>query len=267
MAKELAEQGTSDIVAYEGMEEFAAVGFSEVTTEDLAIPFFRILQNNSPQKNKRDGAYVDGAEEGMFYNTVLNKVYNGEEGISLIPCYYNRRFVEWIPDNGGYVGEHETTSTVVAQSFKKEGDNKDWLENGNYLENTANFFCLVLDSELGPQRVQLPMSSTQLKKARKWLTQAQSLTAKGVNGTFVLPMMSQVYTAKSVTESNDYGQWFGWDINRQRGLDLSKAEDKELFDMALTFAKQVKAGEVQAKDDSAQASVEGDIIEQDDGVM
>jgi hypothetical protein len=80
-------------------------------------------------------------------------------------------------------------------------------------------------------------------------------------------MMSQIYTVKSVTESNDYGQWFGWDINRQRGLELASQDDKELFDMALTFAKQVKAGEVQAKDDSAQASVEGDIIEQDDGVM
>ena len=29
---------------------------------------------------KRDGAYVEGAEAGMIFNTVLNEVYEAEKG-------------------------------------------------------------------------------------------------------------------------------------------------------------------------------------------
>jgi len=267
MAKELAEKKASAVAVYEGMEDLADFGFSEVTTEDLAIPFFRILQSMSPQKNKRDGAYVEGAEEGMFFNTVLNTVYDGVQGVEIIPCYYSRRFVEWRPDNGGYVGSHDPTDPIV-QTAVRGADNNDWLPNGNYIENTAQFYCIVLDPELGPQRVMLTMTSTQLKKARKWLTQAQSLTAQGKNGIYVLPLMSQIYKARSVPEKNDQGSWFGWEISRSRGLDLANEEDKLLFDMALAFAKQVKAGEVKVKQEApANASVEGDTIEHDDGVM
>ena len=69
MTKEVATKKDALPTVYEGFEEFGDLGFSEVTSEDLAIPFLRILQAMSPQKNKRDGAYVDGAEEGMFFNT------------------------------------------------------------------------------------------------------------------------------------------------------------------------------------------------------
>jgi hypothetical protein len=93
------------------------------------------------------------------------------------------------------------------------------------------------------------MSSTQLKKGRKWLTQAQSMTAKGKNGIYVLPLMSQVYTVKTTPEKNDKGNWFGWDISRERGLDLSSPADKEVFESAVGFAKSVEAGEVKVKDE------------------
>ena len=77
---EVAVKENSALAVYEGFEEFNGVGFSEVTTEDLAIPFLRVLAQLSPQVNKRDGAYIEGAEAGMIYNTVMNEVYDGEEG-------------------------------------------------------------------------------------------------------------------------------------------------------------------------------------------
>ncbi len=62
----------------------------------------------SPQVNKRDGAYVHGAEAGMIFNTVLNEAYDGIKGIRVMPCHYNRRFVEWKPreQGGGYIGSY-----------------------------------------------------------------------------------------------------------------------------------------------------------------
>ncbi len=254
MAKEIATKEETALAVYEGFEEFSGVGFSEVTSEDLSIPFLRILAQLSPQVNKRDGAYVKGAEAGMLFNTVLNEVYDGEEGVQVVPCHYNRRFVEWTPrdSGGGYVQSYEVTDPIVSTTTRNE-IGQDVLPNGNYLANTAQFFVLLLHPELGPQRALITMTSTQLKKARKWMTQAQSLTAKGKNGMYTLPLMSQVYTLTTVQEQNDKGTWFGWEISRTRSLDPSQEEDAHLFHMGMEFAKSIKAGDVQVREDNSAA--------------
>ena len=249
---EVAVREDANLTVYEGFEDFGGAGFSEVTTEDLAIPFLRILAQLSPQVNKRDGAYVEGAEAGMIFNTVMNECYDGEQGISVIPCHYNRRFVEWTPreKGGGYIQSYETTDPIVNTTTRNDMG-QDVLPNGNYLANTAQFFVLLLHPELGAQRALITMTSTQLKKARKWMTQAQSLTGKGKNGVYILPLMSQVYTLTSVQEQNDKGTWYGWEVARQRSLDPSNEDDASLFEMGMAFAKSIKAGEVEVKEDKS----------------
>ena len=39
-------------------EEDANVGMDNMGTEDMALPFLRILGNQSPEANKRDAKYV-----------------------------------------------------------------------------------------------------------------------------------------------------------------------------------------------------------------
>ena len=250
------------MVVHEGFEELAGAGFTEVSTEDLAIPFLRILAQLSPQVNKREGAYVEGAEAGMIFNTVLNDVYDGVEGIKVIPCHYNRRMVEWKQrdQGGGYVDSYQPDDPYCKTATRDERG-QDVLPNGNILTNTAQFFVLLLHPELGPQRALITMSSTQLKKSRKWLSQMQSLTAKGKNGVFVLPMMSQIYNLTTVAESNDKGSWFGWEVSRERQLDLDNESD--MFDMAVAFAKSVRAGDVKVKQEQeveVGSSDEGDFM-------
>ena len=250
----------NEVAVYEGFEQFQGEGFSEVKTEDLAIPFLRVLADVSPQVKKRDGAYVEGAEAGMIFNTVLNEVYEAEkEGICVIPCHYNRRYVEWRgrEEGGGYVGSYTPDDPIVKTVTRSE-QGQDLLPNGNQLTNTAQFFVLMLHPELGPQKALMTMASTQLKKGRKWLTQAQSLTAQGKNGLYTLPLMSQVYKVTSVPEQNDKGSWYGWEIARERSLDLSNQGDKDVFDMAVAFAKSVKAGDVELNDGSNHVGTDPD---------
>lgn len=252
---EVAVKENSALAVYEGFEEFSGVGFSEVTTEDLAIPFLRVLAQLSPQVNKRDGAYVEGAEAGMIYNTVMNEVYDGEEGVLVIPCHYNRRFVEWTPreKGGGYVQSYDTTDPIVSTTTRNEMG-QDVLPNGNYLANTAQFFVLLMHPTMGAQRALITMTSTQLKKARKWMTQAQALTAKGKNGVYTLPLMSQVYRLTTVQEQNDKGTWYGWEVTRERSLNPAEEDDGNLFEMGVAFAKSIKAGEVEVKEDKSAAT-------------
>ena len=161
-----AEESTALAIPSE-FEQFAGLGMDQVRTEDMSIPFLRILAQLSPQVNKRDGAYVDGAEAGMIYNTVENVAYDGEEGVLVIPCYYNRRYVEWKPreKGGGYVNAYDVDDKIVHTTYRDDRGN-DILPNGNLLSNTAQFFVLLLDSNGTASRCLITMTSTQLKKAR-----------------------------------------------------------------------------------------------------
>ena len=52
-------------------EADADKGSQNMTQEDLALPFLKVLGQLSPEVNKRDGKYVEGAEPGMIVNTCL----------------------------------------------------------------------------------------------------------------------------------------------------------------------------------------------------
>ena len=248
-------------IALPDFEDIGGLGFEETTSEDMAIPFLRILAQLSPQVNKRDGAYVEGAEAGMLFNTVANSVYDGEKGVTVIPCYYNRRYVEWAPreKGGGYFGSYSPDDNIVDSTTKNELG-QDILPNGNILTNTAQFFVILMDGD-GPQRCLITMSSSQLKKARKWVTQMQSLTAQGKNGPYTLPMMSHKYQMTTVAESNDKGNWFGWDINKVGPINLGDDADKNIFEMAVAFAKSVKAGEVEVTEKSTEPQAKEDSLD------
>jgi hypothetical protein len=76
-------------------EADANVQTGTVGQDDLALPFLKILGQLSPEVNKRDGKYVEGAEPGMIYNSVTGELFNGEQGVPVIPCYYKLEYVEW----------------------------------------------------------------------------------------------------------------------------------------------------------------------------
>lgn len=247
----VAEPTKGGLAVMSDFEDFAGLGMEQVQTEDLAIPFIRILAQLSPQVNKRDGAYIPGAEPGMLLNTVTGEIFDGEKGLEVIPCFYSRQYVEWKPrtSGGGYVASYEVDNPIVNKTTRNERG-EDILPNGNLLVNTARFFVIVV-TESGPQRALVTMSSTQLKKARKWLSVMNGLMARNSKGEmYILPMMSQRYLLKTVAEQNDKGTWFGFDAHRVGQLDLKNEADNELFHMGMSFAKAIRAGEVRVKETS-----------------
>ena len=54
-------------------------GFENMTQQDLALPFIRILGQLSPQVTEGDAKYVSGAKHGMIYNTVTSERYDGKQ--------------------------------------------------------------------------------------------------------------------------------------------------------------------------------------------
>jgi len=86
------------------------------------------------------------------------------------------------------------------------------LPNGNYIQTSATHYALVIDGD-SFQTVMIPMSGTQLKKSRAWNSVASTLKVKAGDGrVFTPPIYSQKYRLTTVPESNDLGNWFGWNI-------------------------------------------------------
>ena len=220
-------------------EADAQQGAQNISQEDLALPFLKILGQLSPEVNKRDGKYVEGAEPGKIINTVTNELY---DDIDVIPCHYKRQYVEWQDrgtSTGAPVAIHDADSDIVSQTTRDK-TYKDRLPNGNYLENTANHFVLLCGKN--PGTALISMKSTQLKVSRKWNSMMMGIKMQGKNGLFTPPTYSHIYNLKTVQMSNDKGTWFGWDVSKKGSV-----TQKDLYDMAKNFAISVGKGEVEAK--------------------
>ena len=142
-------------------EADADAGSQNISQEDLALPFLKVLGQLSPEVNKKDSKYVEGAEPGKIYNTVTTQLY---DEIDVLPVFYKRQYVEW-QDRGASMGAPVAIHTVdsgIINETTRDKMNKDRLPNGNYLENTANHF-VVLISDSTPSTALISMKATQLK--------------------------------------------------------------------------------------------------------
>lgn len=188
----------------------AGGGFEEADASAFAIPFLQVLQSGSPQCKKSDGAYIKGAEEGMFYNTVTQEIFSGEEGLVVVPCHFTQRFIEWATreSGGGFIAEHLPTDPIVGTTEKDEKQ-RDMLPNGHVLVDTRNHYILIEDKEGNLSPALLALSSTASKVSRQWMSKMQGIKIKTADGKFVIaPMNSRKYKLTTVPKSNDKGSWF-----------------------------------------------------------
>ena len=232
-------------------EEDADKGSQNMTQEDLALPFLKVLGQLSPEVNKRDGKYVEGAEPGMILNTVTNEVFDGTKGIDVLPVFYERKYVEWQDrgeGKGAPVAIHDASSDIMSQTTRDKSF-KDRLPNGNYLENTANHYVVVLGDS--PQTALISMKATQLKISRKWNSIMMGIKLNGKNGLFTPPTYSHIYNLKTVQMSNDKGTWFGWEVSK-----VGPVSDQSVYGIAKSFADQVGKGDVQVKHGSDESKTD-----------
>jgi hypothetical protein len=139
---EVAVKAAAGALSIMSFEDDANQGLGNLGHEDLALPFLKVLGQLSPEVNKRDGKYVQGAEAGMIFNTVTKELYDGEKGIDVIPCHYKLEYVEWQERGegaGAPVAIHSAASDIMSQT-KRDASWKDRLPNGNYIEKTASHF-------------------------------------------------------------------------------------------------------------------------------
>jgi hypothetical protein len=226
-------------------------GLDEMGIDDVAIPFISVLQSGSPQCKRSDAKYIKGAEEGMIYNSLTQTVVDGDKGIIVVPCAYQRVILEWKPraSGGGMAGRHKPSDPIV-----ETADEKNTLPSGNNLEDTAEYYVLVSRGDGEWDRAVLAMSRTGLKCARRWNSLMLGIKmVSPAGGKFTPPMFSHMYHLQSISQENAKGSWFGWGVTIDAPVD-----SRAIYEMARAFGESVHKGEIKPQADDTTADA-GDI--------
>jgi hypothetical protein len=221
--------------------EDAGIGVDELGSEDLAIPFLKVLQKMSPELDD-----IEGARAGDLYNTVTKEVIKGSDGVRVVNCAYTLQHIEWEPRGTGSGAPHAIYSAGDTLPKTERGDdNKDYVVDGSgrYLERTAQHYVLIIDEDGITSQALLPMKATQLKKSKQWNSAMKSMKMKDGSGNLFTPArFSHVWHLESVSEENKNGSWHGWQISKD-----SQIEDPGIYAEAKHFAQSIMAGQVKVQ--------------------
>ena len=219
-------------------ESDAHAGFENVKNTSVALPILKLLQNGSAEAQKRNQAYVQGAEPGMLLNTVTKKVYDGAKGIDVIPCHYKLEYQEW-SDFGTGSGRPEQIypdNSDILTKTTKDQLGKDRLPNGNYILTVGQHFVLILDNG-NSETALISMSSSQGKISRKWNAMMMSISLNGKNGVYTPPSFSHIYKIKTVLNSGKGNQWYGYSIEK-----VGPVQDSAVYERAKQFYQSLANG-------------------------
>ena len=220
-------------------EADAKLGFENIDQESLALPILKLLQNGSGEAQKRNANYVEGAEPGMFFNTVTRKLYDGDKGIQVIPCHYRLEYQEWA-DFGTGSGRPENiypASSDILSKTTKDANGKDRLPNGNYIQKTSQHFVIITDGS-SAETALISMYSSQSKVSRKWNSMMMSITKNGKDGPYTPPPFSHYYKISSVENTGKGNQWYGYNI-----VKVGEVTDANIYKRAKTFYESCRRGD------------------------
>lgn len=191
--------------------EDSGKGFEEVSTSDMQIPFLRMVQSLSPQVNKNEPGFIEGASVGDIFNTVTQKFWDGGEGVSVIPVYFQLKFLEFVPrtEGGGFVGELAADLDVVKSINRDPSTGLEILGNGNELVRTAQHYIKIMHDDGTLESAIVDMKKTQMKKSKTWLSMMYMQNLNGKR----LPSYANTYRLKTVQDGNDKGKWTSWSIS------------------------------------------------------
>ena len=222
-------------------EDDASIDTGVIDKDSIAIPYIQLLQTLSPQIKKGDKK-LEGAEEGMFFNSVTEEV---ADSIRIVPCFYERLYNKWKSreTGGGFLGPISMADSEkeLALTERDERGRHIYLDNKDeMLIDTRNHYVLVEMSEGNWSKAVISLSSTGIKVSKKWIAHYNSIKLDGGNGKFNPPCFSHMYDVTQVLDSKGDQSWYAWRI-----LNPIIIEDESVYYEARQFAQMVSDGAVE----------------------
>lgn len=214
-------------------------GNEGVSADDITIPRLGLIQSLSPQRKKSDPAYIDGAEEGLLFNTTTNALYGAD--VLFVPVYYAKEYLIWKDrvEGGGFRGAFpDASSANQAMRMLEDGDKCEITE-------TAQQYGLVIDPETGScEEIVISMSRSQLKTSRKLNTLIR------MNGG---DRFSRVYKIASEETSGAKGDYYSYTVDNVGYV------TKGIYDYAEQVYQAISSGQrsVSYEDENEEKEVDG----------
>lgn len=255
----------------------AGAGLEEIGRDEIVTPFLAVLQSNSPQVNRDESNYVNGAFAGMFYNTVLGDVYEGKSGVEVVIAAWEHIYGAWNPrdDGGGFRGQYGLQDRIVldaiARAEKKYGRSAKfnlprkrdgvWTDDPVVDPNTEqpveiveqyNMYCLFAPPPLRPDNavhVVVGATSTKIQAVKALLTRIDALKYP-LNGRMVKPpIWAHRWLMTTVPMENKKGKFYGIRFELAGGpnpRDSLVRPNEELYAMARDFNAMFRDSRVRA---------------------
>ena len=228
-------------------EENAGAGLATAPRENV-VPLIKIIQDQTKADVKKilDDA---GGKTGDLYNNVSYEIYDGDQGLIVVPCAYNRRYFVW--GGGDFEGKPpiavytpEDKLPEIEGNAQNPDDRKQYIKgagDGSYLEEQANHFVLVCKENGQYEPAIVVMKSSQFKNSRRWNSMINSQTREGKNGIFTPPRYANKYLLKSTDETNAKGSYKGFNVSHYSQVN---GDEQHLVERAISFAKSVEEDNV-----------------------
>jgi hypothetical protein len=233
----------------------AGKGFEHQTKADSQIPFIVLLQALSPM------VVDEKAKAGQWYNTVTEQLYDRDDGFLFVPATTRNFFGEWTPrkDGGGYHGNHEIDSEIVAKAIASskrfgkylidaEVEDKDGNIKHEIHQLVETFYVYgAVCSEGGEAESMAVLSfkSTGIRPYKSWMTRMRQFQVNTPKGKVKPPMYAHLNRITSFLDEKNGNKFYVPKISSadERGIvqSLLKPSD-ERFMMAKACMELLDSG-------------------------
>lgn len=158
----------------------------------------------------------------MLFNTVTEELFDGKEGITLVPCVTEHVFVEWKPrsDGGGFVKVHTTDSETVKQAKEAAKEFGDYKVGENDLVETFYMYCMVLregqHDQTPTEFVIVAFTGTKIKAYKRIMGRLRMFKGNP-------PLFAHRILVRTVAEENQHGKYRNFQIEPAVEGDVGKS--------------------------------------------
>jgi hypothetical protein len=243
-SRQVAAKTSANLPAHIANRQHTGAGVSSDVSDNL-VPLIYILQAQSPQALPKSPDFIEGATAGAIWLRNAPKdqqIVDGDEGILFQPCHFDKVWIEWKPDRGGFVARHKERPAAAEQKTKdpKKPDRLHWeMPNGNVVVETREHsgFVHLDDGTRFPYTI--PFSSSGHTVSRGWMT---SMNRKVVGGS-IADSFCYLYRLTTQFRENDDGSWFLFEVN-----DHDWVQEESDIEMGAALAMAFKSGAKQTMD-------------------
>ena len=224
----------------------------DLDRDDIKIPLLKLIQKDSKELDPDEDTYNDQLEPGQILNTALNQAV--PEDTVFVIASRRKSFVEWLPDRGGFVADHDRNAPLVSTA-QRDTDGKLVLPNGNELVETKSLFLVQLDNAGNPTGgVVIPFNGSKLSTWTSYWTRIDGARVQTDNGprrlTDVVPLWALTVRIGTKFVKNAKGKFYNYTLEPAVENDIGKSllsNESPVYILAREFAQAVEEGRATAE--------------------